>query len=51
MGGLNKTFATFGLILSGGAFVGIVKGAIDSADAFGKLEIRQVLLLIHYRHM
>ena len=37
MGGLNKTFATFGLIISGGAFVGLVKGAIDSADAFGKL--------------
>jgi len=37
MGGLNKTFATFGLIVSGGAFVGLVKGAIDSADSFGKL--------------
>ena len=37
MGGLNKTFATFGLIISGGAFVGLVKGAIDSADAFGKM--------------
>jgi len=37
MGGLNKTFATFGLIISGGAFVGLVKGAIDSADSFGKL--------------
>jgi hypothetical protein len=38
MGGLNKTFATFGLIISGGAFAGLVKGAIDSADSFGKLE-------------
>ena len=37
MGGLNKTFGTFGLIISGGAFVGLVKGAIDSADAFGKM--------------
>ena len=37
MGGLNKTFATFGLIVSGGAFVGLVKSAIDSADSFGKL--------------
>ncbi len=37
MGGLNKTFATFGLIVSGGAFVGLVKGAIDSADSFGKM--------------
>ena len=37
MGGLNKTFATFGLIISGGAFVGLIKGAIDSADAFGKM--------------
>jgi hypothetical protein len=37
MGGLNKTFAAFGLIISGGAFVGLVKGAIDQADAFGKL--------------
>ena len=37
MGGLNKTFATFGLIISGSAFVGLVKGAIDSADAFGKM--------------
>ena len=37
MGGLNKTFATFGILISGGAFVGLVKGAIDSADSFGKL--------------
>ena len=37
MGGLNKTFATFGLIISGGAFAGLVKGAIDSADSFGKM--------------
>ena len=37
MGGLNKTFATFGLLISGGAFVGLVKGAIDSADSFGKM--------------
>jgi len=37
MGGLNKTFATFGILISGGAFVGLVKGAIDSADAFGKM--------------
>ena len=37
MGGLNKTFGAFGLIISGGAFVGLVKGAIDSADSFGKL--------------
>ncbi len=37
MGGLNKTFGAFGLIISGGAFVGLVKGAIDSADSFGKM--------------
>ena len=37
MGGLNRTFATFGLIISGGAFIGLVKGAIDSADSFGKM--------------
>ena len=37
MGGLNKTFATFGIFISGGAFVGLVKGAIDSADSFGKM--------------
>ena len=37
MGGLNSTFGAFGLIISGGAFVGLVKGAIDSADSFGKL--------------
>ncbi len=37
MGGLNKTFGALGLIISGGAFVGLVKGAIDSADAFGKM--------------
>ena len=37
MGGLNKTFATFGILISGGAFVGLVKGAIDSADSFGKM--------------
>ena len=37
MGGLNKTFATFGILISGGAFVGLIKGAIDSADSFGKL--------------
>ena len=35
--GLNKTFGALGLIISGGAFVGLVKGAIDSADAFGKM--------------
>ncbi len=38
MSGLNKTFATLGLILSAGAFVRMVKGSIDAADAFGKLE-------------
>ena len=37
MGGLNKTFAAFGILISGGAFIGLVKGAIDSADSFGKL--------------
>ena len=37
MGGLNKNFATFGILISGGAFVGLVKGAIDSADSFGKM--------------
>ncbi len=37
MGGLNKTLGAFGLLISGGAFVGLVKGAIDSADSFGKL--------------
>ena len=37
MGGLNKTFGAFGLIISGGAFIGLVKGAVDSADSFGKL--------------
>ena len=40
MSGLNKTFATLGLILSAGAFVRMVKGSIDAADAFGKLEIQ-----------
>jgi len=38
MSGLNKTFATLGVILSAGAFVRMVKGSIDAADAFGKLE-------------
>jgi len=38
MSGLNKTFAALGLILSAGAFVRMVKGSIDAADAFGKLE-------------
>ena len=38
MAGLNKTFATLGLILSAGAFVRMVKGTIDLADNFGKLE-------------
>ncbi len=37
MMGLNKAFGALGLIISGGAFVGLVKGAIDSADAFGKM--------------
>ena len=37
MGGLNKTLGAFGLLISGGAFIGLVKGAIDSADSFGKL--------------
>ena len=40
MSGLNKTFAALGLILSAGAFVRMVKGSIDAADAFGKLEIQ-----------
>ena len=40
MSGLNKAFATLGLILSAGAFVRMVKGSIDAADAFGKLEIQ-----------
>ena len=40
MSGLNKTFATLGLILSAGAFVRMIKGSIDAADAFGKLEIQ-----------
>ena len=40
MSGLNKTFATLGLILSAGAFVRMLKGSIDAADAFGKLEIQ-----------
>ena len=38
MSGLNKTFAALGVILSAGAFVRMVKGSIDAADAFGKLE-------------
>ena len=37
MAGLNKTFGALGILISGGAFVGLVKGAIDSADAFGKM--------------
>ena len=37
MAGLNKTFGALGILISGGAFVGLVKGAIDSADSFGKL--------------
>ena len=37
MGGLNKTFATFGLVISGGAFAGLLKSAIDAGDRFGKL--------------
>ena len=40
MSGLNKTFATLGLILSAGAFVRMVQGSINAADAFGKLEIQ-----------
>ena len=40
MSGLNKAFATLGLILSAGAFIRMVKGSIDAADAFGKLEIQ-----------
>ena len=37
MAGLNKTFAAFGVILSAGAFATTIKGAIDSADSFGKM--------------
>ena len=37
MGGLTKTLGAVGLLISGGAFIGLVKGAIDSADSFGKL--------------
>ena len=37
MGGLNKTLGAFGLLISGGAFIGLVKGAIERADSFGKL--------------
>ena len=40
MNGLNKTFAALGLILSAGAFVRMVQGSINAADAFGKLEIQ-----------
>ncbi len=35
--GVNRGFAALGLAVSGGAFAAMVKGAIDSADSFGKL--------------
>ena len=35
--GVNRGFAALGLAVSGGAFAGMVKGAIDSADSFGKM--------------
>ena len=35
--GVNRGFAALGLAVSGGAFTGMVKGAIDSADSFGKM--------------
>jgi len=40
MSGLTKAFAAFGLILSAGALVNMVKQSIDAADAFGKLEVQ-----------
>jgi len=40
MSGLNKTFAALGLILTAGAFARMLTGAIDAADAFGKLEVQ-----------
>ncbi len=40
MSGLNKAFGALGLILSAGVFIRMVKGTIDAADAFGKLEIQ-----------
>ena len=35
--GVNRGFAALGLAVSGGAFAAMVKGAIDSADSFGKM--------------
>jgi len=35
--GVNKGFAALGLALGGGAFVGMVKNAVDLGDSFGKL--------------
>ncbi len=40
MSGLTKAFAAFGLILSAGALINMVKQSIDAADAFGKLEVQ-----------
>ena len=38
VGGLNGALKVFAGVLAAGAFTRFVKGAIDSADAFGKLE-------------
>jgi len=37
MGGLNKTLGAFGLLISGGAALGLLKSAVDTGDSFGKL--------------
>ena len=38
VGGLNSTLKIFAGVLAAGAFTRFVKGAIDSADSFGKLQ-------------
>ena len=38
VGGLNGALKVFAGVMAAGAFTRFIKGAIDSADAFGKLE-------------
>ena len=37
MSGLNKAFASLGIVIGGGATLGLLKSAIDTGDSFGKL--------------
>ena len=51
VGGLNGALKVFAGVMAAGAFTRFIKGAIDSADSFGKLEDQTGIAANHYRHM